>query len=329
MESVLQIVALLKQLQDLQLPADLFTGVAPKVLQTYRLRVATENAREMRRHPDPIRYTLLAAYCHLRRQELTDTLADLLCDIIHRLETRAEKRADDALFKDLKRVRGKNRLFFAVAEAAVATPDGTVREVVFPVVPEQTLKDLVREGRATVAYEQQVQTTMRKSYCHHYRRMLPALLKVLAFASNNEQYRPVIQALELLKKYADSEQVYYDADEEVPLDDIVPDDWRDLVVPPSKRKKERVNRIAYEMCVLNSLREKLRCKEIWVQGANRYCNPDEDLPADFSERRTDYYAELKAPLEVEEFLTKQKEGAHGSALRFERQLAQQCQGETQ
>jgi DNA-binding cell septation regulator SpoVG len=106
---------------------------------------------------------------------LTDTLADLLCDIIHRLETRAEKKADETLFKDLKRVRGKNRLFFAVAEAAVATPDGTVREVVFPVVPEQTLKDPVREGRATVAYDQKVVTTMRKSYSHHYRRMLPAV----------------------------------------------------------------------------------------------------------------------------------------------------------
>ena len=168
LESVLQVAARLKQLQELQLPANLFVSIPPKILQTYRLRVATEDAREVRRHPDPIRYTLLAAYCHLRSQELTDTLADLLCDIIHRLETRAEKKADVALFKDLKRVRGKNRLFFAVAEAAVATPDGTVREVVFPVVPEQTLKDLVREGRASVAYDQQVQTTMRKSYCHHY-----------------------------------------------------------------------------------------------------------------------------------------------------------------
>lgn len=306
LESVLQVVARLKQLQEIQLPADLFAGVVPKILWTYRLRIATEDVREIRRHPDPIRYTLLAVYCHLRSQELTDTLADLLCDIIHRLETRAEKKADETLFKDLKRVRGKNRLFFAVAEAVVATPDGTVREVVFPVVPEQTLKDLVREGRATLAYDQQVVTTMRKSYSHHYRRMLPALLEVLAFASNNEQYRPVIQALELLKKYADSEQIYYDADETVPLDDIVPDEWRDMVVTSSKRKKERVNRIAYEMCVLNSLREKLRCKEIWVQGANRYCNPDDDLPADFTQRRTDYYAEIKAPLEVDVFIDRQK-----------------------
>lgn len=307
LQSVLQIAGQLRQLHTLGLPDDLFAGVPHKILQTYRLRVATEDVREIRRHPAPIRYTLLAAYCHLRRQELTDTLADLLCDVIHRLRTRAEKKADEALFKDIKRVRGKNRLFYAVAEAVVGQPDGTVREVVFPVVPEKTLQDLVRESKATCGYNQEVQSTMRNSYCHHYRRMLPALLDVLSFASNNAQYRPVMQALELLKKYADSEQVYYDAGEDVPLDDIVPEDWRELVAPPAKSRNERVNRIAYEMCVLRSVREKLRCKEIWVHGASRYGNPDDDLPADFAARRTDYYAQLKAPLKAEDFIKQRKQ----------------------
>ena len=62
-------------------------------------------------------------------------------------------------------------------------------------------------------------------------------------------------------------------------------------------KKDRsggfeVNRINYEICILTALRERLRCKEIWVVGADRYRNPDEDLPGDFEERRADYYREL-------------------------------------
>ena len=32
-----------------------------------------------------------------------------------------------------------------------------------------------------------------------------------------------------------------------------------------------------------ALRERLRCKEVWVAGADRYRNPDEDLPADFAD----------------------------------------------
>jgi hypothetical protein len=54
--------------------------------------------------------------------------------------------------------------------------------------------------------------------------------------------------------------------------------------------------------VLQVLRERLRCKEIWVVGANRYRNPDEDLPTDFEVQREQYYAALNLPQDVESFL---------------------------
>jgi TnpA family transposase len=56
------------------------------------------------------------------------------------------------------------------------------------------------------------------------------------------------------------------------------------------------------VAVLEALREQLRCKEIWVVGANRYRNPDEDLPADFEEKREEYYKALDLPLEAERFI---------------------------
>ena len=46
----------------------------------------------------------------------------------------------------------------------------------------------------------------------------------------------------------------------------------------------------------------LRCKEIWVVGANRYRNPDEDLPADFEGKRDEYYKALELPLDAERFI---------------------------
>jgi len=76
-------------------------------------------------------------------------------------------------------------------------------------------------------------------------------------------------------------------------------------VEKSKRGKgKRVNRIYYEMCVLQTLREQLRCKEIWVEGAGRYRNPDQDVPADFATTRQEYYQALNQPLAVEDFITK-------------------------
>ena len=114
-------------------------------------------------------------------------------------------------------------------------------------------------------------------------------------------HRPVIEALDVLKAHRDSGQQYYAADE-VPLDGIVQKKWRDIVVEQDKDGKDRVNRINYEICVLRALRKRLRTKEIWVAGADRYRNPELDLPADFAAKRDSYYDLLKAPKDVEVFV---------------------------
>ncbi|GAC1649601.1 MAG: hypothetical protein NVS4B9_40720 [Ktedonobacteraceae bacterium] len=94
-----------------------------------------------------------------------DTLVDLLIDVAHHLNKKAEQRVEKAFVKDIKKVTGKTNLLFHVAEAAVDHPDGTIREVIFPVVSEQTLHDLVKEYRASgSAYQQKVQNAMRGPY---------------------------------------------------------------------------------------------------------------------------------------------------------------------
>lgn len=42
-----------------------------------------------------------------------------------------------------------------------------------------------------------------------------------------------------------------------------------------------VERIPYELCVLKALREAIRRREVYVVGANRWRDSDDDLPADF------------------------------------------------
>jgi len=130
---------------------------------------------------------------------------------------------------------------------------------------------------------------------------------LLRFRSNNEQHQPLVKALDLLKAYADSDVHDYPANEKVPLDGVVPAAWRSLVVRPTKRGTARINRISYELCVMRELREKLRCKEIWVEGADRYRNPDEDVPRDFAQQREIYYADLNQSLDSETFITGEKE----------------------
>ena len=98
-----------------------------------------------------------------------------------------------------------------------------MREVVFPVVGEQTLRDLVDEGKATgPPYRTTSHAVIRNSYSAHYRRMVPIVLDALDFRSNNQAHRPVIEALALVRRYADTKLHSYPADEDVPIDGVVP-----------------------------------------------------------------------------------------------------------
>ncbi|CAM3613231.1 hypothetical protein EDM52_02315 [Brevibacillus invocatus] len=84
--------------------------------------------------------------------------------------------------------------------------------------------------------------------------------------------------------------------EEIPIDGIILTVNKEIIVEKDEKGQERINRMNYEISVLQALREKLRCTEIWVAGANRYRNPDHDLPTDFEERREENYKALKQPL---------------------------------
>ncbi len=305
LESVFQEIAKLRRVRQVVLPPELFHHTPLKTLQHYRQRVATETLHEVRRHPDAIRYTFLAAYCWLRSQEITDTLVDLLIQIVHRLGTTAERKVVKELIRDFQRVDGKHTLLFRIAEAAVARPEGTVRDVIYPVTGEQTLHDLVKEAKSNgPAYRHHVYTRMRNSYRGHYRRMVPPLLEVLEFRSNNALHQPLIQALELIKRYAGRRQPYFDLGDDVPIDGVVRSAWRQQIIVRDRDGEERVKRTNYELCVLHALREKLRCKELWVIGANRYRNPDDDVPADFATQRRTYYHALRQPEDADTFIAR-------------------------
>ncbi|MCW2913836.1 MAG: Tn3 family transposase [Actinomycetia bacterium] len=185
-----------------------------------------------------------------------------------------------------------------------------MRAVIFPAVTggEQTLKDLVHEFKTKgPAYRTTVQTTLRASYTNHYRRGLIALLEMLEFKSTNTAYQPVIRALELIRRYAKAgNTTYYPRGETVPEHRGTSGAWEDLVFKNDKRGRRRVVRMVYEIVTFQALRDALRCKEIWVVGAHSFCDPEEDLPADFATRRVENYAELRKPLDPKDFIAELK-----------------------
>jgi TnpA family transposase len=290
------------------LPAGLFTDIAPKVVAAWRARAAVEAPSHLRAHPAPIRLTLLAALLYAREREITDTLIELLMHTVHRINARAEKKVTEELINAFKKVTGKETLLFRLAEAAIDKPEAKVRDALYPVVGEQTLRDLVREYKTSgPTFRRTVQTTLKASYTNHYRRGLIKLLDVLEFGSSNTVHRPVIEALELITRHAAGRTQYYPFRERVPIHAGVTGDWRDLAYRADTHGRARVVRSVYEVCTFQALRDRLRCKKIWVVGADRWRNPDEDLPQDFEARRHEHYRALHKPLDPSTFVDELRE----------------------
>ncbi|MEU6797470.1 Tn3 family transposase [Nonomuraea wenchangensis] len=131
---------------------------------------------------------------------------------------------------------------------------------------------------------------------------MPKLLAAIEFKCNNTAYRPVMDAVDLLQRYADIPNTtrHYDAGENVPIQEVVPDGRLEAVLDD----KGVIERASYELCVIVSLKDALRRREIYVAGARRWRNPDEDLPADFEDNRDVHHEELRQPLDAIEELGK-------------------------
>ncbi|RLK07292.1 Tn3 family transposase [Ruegeria conchae] len=295
LDNVLDAADRLAFIHALDLPFDLVNEVDPTWIRILTRRVEGETASEMRRHSREKRLGLLAIYLMSRRSQLIDGLVDLLIDVVHRIGTRSKRKVISKIAADIDKVHGKERLLVDIATAAMMAPNGKVSDVIFPIAGAAKLKAIIDEHRAKGTLNVRIQTVMRGSYASHYRRMLPSLLSVLQFRSNNETWRPILDALVLIIRLNEEGRRYAPA--ALAPEGSIPRKWQETVIDT----RGRLNVISYELCVLTQLRDRIRSKEIWVEGADRYRNPDDDLPKDFPEKRDVYYAGLKLTQDAREF----------------------------
>jgi hypothetical protein len=270
-KNIKRVCARLKQLQAIELPEDLFAVIPLRFLRQYRQQVAVESPSHLRlrsesKSGEDQTLTMLAAFCWVRQREITDDLANLFIRILNDIRVRAKYNEEKRLLNDFIRVGGKQQLLFRLAEKMLANPDGIISEVLYPVIGEARLRALVEEAKNSGEYQRSVQVRITSSYSHHYRQILQPLLDVLCFRSNNEQHQPLIKALKIIGKYMLRKKAHYPKRLIVPLEDVIPKQWHDWVYQEDKRGAPHIRRSRYEVCVLQTLGEKLRCKEIWIEG---------------------------------------------------------------
>lgn len=284
-------------------PGILFNGISQGVLHYLRDRARPEDSYQMRRHPAPIRYSLMAVLLHFRQQDVTDNIVRSFLELIRRIEKKADKSLEVKLVKNIRRVYGKSNILYKIAKASTENPEGTIQDVIFTAVGEDVLKRIVDEFDAEsqeADYDASKTKTMKVKYSHHYRKMLKPVLESLIFHANNPAQQPLMDGLKIVKKYADSRCTYYPDNENIP-EELITGYWESLVYEETSNGA-RVKRYYFEICVLQKLEKAIKCKEVWVEGAYLYRNPDLDLPQDWDYRRIEYCTKLNIPQTAEGFI---------------------------
>ena len=164
-----------------------------------------------------------------------------------------------------------------MADTSAEHPTGVIQEQIYPKISQAKLQDLAKELRCKGKwYQSQVQVKMRSLYSHTHRKELLTFLDVFVFRSNHQEGEALLQAIDFIKQNRNLTDKYYPDAQSAPIDNIIHGDWRSLVVEwqPSndndcEKDQYKVDRMNYEMAVLELLHQQLNCKIIWIEGGYR------------------------------------------------------------
>ncbi|MER7011879.1 hypothetical protein ABT324_10665 [Saccharopolyspora sp. NPDC000359] len=271
----------LTAVRALGLPSDVLADFPAELVAAWGARAAAAQAGELQALARPVRVTLLTALCAVRRVEITDLLGHALIGLLHQIRARAELRlgaeADDVPLPSPMR----DVLLLKLVEAAVEHPDDTVRAALFPVAGEQLLRQLMLDSEARAAERtRRKRAVLRATYSACHQQLFRLVLASLEFRTRDVDSWPILAALgELTGDYTAcwGRGRFYEPGHGAPLEGVVPPEWEAAVVD----REGRVERIAYEFCVLLSLRDRLCARQVHLAEARRWGGPppDPDWPA--------------------------------------------------
>lgn len=267
-------------------------------LRFYKRKVVSDTPEQIRTRPDHIRYPLTIIFCHLKQQEIIDNLAEHLSNFVHKIKKKADK-TENAINKEIGKLsRGLDALY-QVAEVARDQPESIIQEAIYPVVPKEQIEAIIKARHLQKNLTNSVRDKVIQSYSTHYRKKIFDIIDVLSIKSTNKD---LLTALSLIKKYQHSRNAYYSLDENIPIDGLVTKKDLGFVCKTGDNNKVLISRKDYEYAIFKTLREKLKHKEAWIDGAFKYKDPTTDVPADFDNNRPYYYELLKQPLLSQEFI---------------------------
>ena len=303
LESILSLLEILNLTSNVNIETSSLTTLPRKRLEKYAETFTRFSPSDLKIMKDKQRGSYLAIYIHIRRQHLIDHILNMFIRISKNIIHRSERRMVKKLICEIKKVYSKNTILFNIAEACIDNPDDTIRNKIFPIVGETKLNNIILEYKKKgPKYQNVLHEQVRSSYARHYRRMIKPLLSSVVLRSNNTNHQPIIDAIELIKKYFNSSKTYFPKDVDVPIN-FLSKKWRNRI----EDDNGNIKRICYEVYVLKKLADRIRCREVWIEGSFLHRNPDYDLPKDFDANNPENYDNLSLSFDAETFVKQLQE----------------------
>lgn len=303
----------LKFISDLHLPSPYILTLNADWRKGICRKIARYKPAELQRMSKDKQIGMYAVYLISRLPEITDALVEMLIDSVHKIQTKAIRTIEKQIAKDIHNVYDKEKLLTDILIASLENPDYPVSEVIFPIISPKEAEALIEKQKGRREWAIDIFSVMHGSWQSHYRTMLKNLLETVEFCSNVQRYRPIVEALDWISINFDRRSKIIFGHEDIPIEGVIPDEYRPAVI----RRDGSIDKYSYELCAIIALREKLRCREVWVQNSEKFKNPDEDIPHDFEERRAEYYDDLNLDLDVQGYVEQIKEELEAQLLAFD------------
>ncbi len=306
-ETLLKEIKKLNYIRSFEINKKIYRTMNKGLVKEFSRRIKGDDLNRLKNRISKRRHTQLGAYLYMLESTVTDDIVKIFLEMIRKIEKRADTIIEKSLKKHVKKLYNKNAILYKTAKAIINNPEGIIQEVIFPKVSLETFKELLSEHNndTLCEYEEYRSTMMKTRYIGHYRKILCPILETLSFKTNNPLHEPLIRALEIVKKYAGKSLRFYPEKEVVP-DELLTPRWKDIIFTKDKVRK-RVIKHYFELCVLDKLEKAIKCKEVWIEGAKEFGNPDVDLPQNWSECRLQYYDRHNIPEECKDLIDTIKE----------------------
>ena len=295
----------LKHLKNMVL-SGIVNKIPIKQQKRYYRNICTKYPSAIKQMPQISKYVLLALFCSIRCNEITDNLIDMLLRFVQKIFVSGESKLKKELanIANIKANYSSKKLLKLLINTILSYEDRVIKDVIFEVVPKEDLESinfsLLKEN---ITYEGVVYGKARKSYVHHYRQILKPVLELLDFHTNNKHDEKIIEGLRIIKNHLSDKSVYFPKDLSIPVNKVIKKCYRHFIV----NDDGRVNRANYELALLYSLKDKLKVKEVWVGNSYKYSNPEEDLPQDFETKKEHYFELVDKPLDGKKFIREIKQ----------------------